>query len=232
MKRLFVFSFIAGVLVVFLATTLWPMPQHLRYRSLISVAPDGGRLEDFVIRWPEDRIARPGEVRVELPAAVVGAAVLEDSAGRRASAELFRIRDTEDNVIGVAGRLAGAGGSVADPGRSASNWLIVIPSRGALYLTQADRFDTTLREQLTANGNVALAPAQAADFWADRSRYRVTATTADVDRSSTSGRVLRGTSEFAGLTGTFTETWELEEVSADGTTRGRMVLSTLTAAGT
>ncbi len=231
MKRPFVIAFIAGLLVVAVTATVWPMPTHLRYRSLISVAPDDGRQEDFVIRWPEDRIPRLGEVGSAPPAAAVGAAALEDTAGSRVSAEMFRLRDTDDNVIGVASRLAGTGAAIADPGRSASSWLIVIPSRGALFLIQTDAFDATIREQPTADGTMAFAPAQAARFWTDRSRFRVTATTPGTIRSSTTGQVLRGTSEFAGLTGSFTETWELEEVSADASTRGRIVLSTLTTAG-
>jgi hypothetical protein len=231
MKRLFLFAFIAGLLVVAVTATVWPMPKHLRYQSLISVASDGGRQEDFVIRWPGDRIPRPGEVRSEpYAAAAVGAAALEDTAGSRVSAEMFRVRDTEDNVIGVASRLAGTGAAIADPGRSASSWLIVIPSRGAIFLIQTDAFDATIREQLTEEGNMAFAPAQAAAFWTDRSRIRVTATAPGAIRSATTGQVLRGTSEFAGLTGSFTETWELEEVSADGSTRGRVVLSTRLAA--
>lgn len=235
MKRLFFYTFISGLLIVVATTALWPMPKHPRHRSLISVAPDGGRQEDFIIRWPEDRIPRPEELRSGLPpAAAAGATALEDTAGHRASAEMFRVRDSDDNVIGVAGRLAGTGGAIADPGRSASNWLIVIPSRGALYMTQTDLFDTTLREQLTAEGNVTLPPAHSAAFWDDRSQIRVTATApataSGTIRSSTTGRVIRGTSEFAGLTGTFAETWELEEVRADGSTRGRILLSTLTAA--
>jgi len=232
MKRLFIVAFFAGLLVVALTTALWRLPEPLRYPSLISVAPDGGRQEDFMIRWPEDRISRPGEARSGLhAAAVVGAAVLEDTAGRRASAEVFRLRDAEDNIIGVAGRLAGTGGAIADPGRSASNWLIVIPSRGAMYLTQTDAFDTTLQEQLTPDGNAVLAPAQVAGFWAGQSRFRVTAIAPDKIRSGTTGRVLRGTDEFAGLSGSFTETWELEEAGADGSTQGRILLSTFTAAG-
>ena len=152
-------------------------PPHLRYRSITSVPADGGRQEEFVIHWPEDRIARPGENRSGLPAAAaVGAAVLEDSAGRRVSAELFRLRDTEDNVIGVAGRLAGTGGAIADAGRSASNWLLVIPSRGALFLAQSDVQDTTVREAAAPpTAALALAPAQAAAFWTDRPRIRITA---------------------------------------------------------
>jgi hypothetical protein len=232
MKRLFVVAFILGLLIVAAAATLWPMPTHLRYRSLIAVAPDGGRQEDFVIRWPEDRIPRPSEL--ESPprgTAAAGAAALEDTAGGRVSAEMFRIRDTDDNVIGVASRLAGTGAAIADPGRSASSWLIVIPSRGAMFLAQTDAFDTTISEQLTVDGSRAFAPVQDARFWNDRTRFRVTATAPGTSRPSTSGRVLRGTSEFAGLTGSFTETWELDEVSADGSTRGRILLSTLTEAG-
>jgi hypothetical protein len=229
MKRLFVVTFVAGLLVVALATTFWPLPRHLRYRSLITVPPDGGRQEEFVIHWPEDRLARPGEQRSGLPvAAAVGATVLQDSAGQRASAEMFRLRDAEDNIIGVASRMAGTGGALADPGRSASNWLLVIPSRGSLFLGQTDALDTTLREQLRADGNVVFAPAEAAAFWTDRTRVRVTASAAPATGSATTGKVLRGTSEFAGLTGNFTETWGLDEVNADGSTHGRIMLSTFT----
>lgn len=226
MKRLFVIAFVAGLLAVALAATFWPLPQHLRFRSITSVSADGGRQEDFVIHWPEDRIARPGESRAGLPAAAaVGAAVLEDSAGRRVSAELFRLRDADDSVIGVAARLAGTGGAIADKGRSASNWLLVIPSRGALSLAQSDVLDTTVRDGTAAEG--AVAPAQSATFWGEQRRVRVTAPAGD--RATTTGKVLRGTSEFAGLQGSFTETWDLEDVSADGSTRGRILLSTLTA---
>ena len=233
MKRLFVITFLAGLFVVALTTTFWPLPTHVRYRSLITVLPDGGRQEDFIIRWPEDRIRLPSEDRTSLPAtASIGVAVLEDSAGRRTSAELFRLRDTDDNVIGVASRLAGTGGAIADPGRSASNWLLVIPSRGALFLAQTDVLDTTVRGEITAAGAVAVAPAQTAAFWADRQRLRVTATAPATTGAATTGKVLRGTSEFAGLEGSFTETWDLEEVNADGSTRGRIQLSTFTAAGT
>lgn len=233
MKRLFAISFLAGLLVVVLATTFWPLPTHLRYRSLITVPTDGGRQEEFVIRWPEDRIRLPGQDRADLPAtAAVGAAVLEDSAGQRASAELFRLRDADDNVIGVATRLAGTGGAIADPGRSASNWLLVIPSRGALFLAQTDVQDTTVTEVPTADGPVVFAQAQTAAFWAERQRLLVTANAPATTGSVTTGRVVRGTSEFEGLRGSFTETWALDEVSADGSTQGRILLATFTAAGT
>ena len=233
MKRLFFVTFVTGLLIVALATALWPLPRHQRFRPLTAVPPDGGRQEDFIIHWPEDRIARAGDDSAELPAAaVVGAAVLEDSAGRRVSAEQFRLRDSEDNVIGVATRVAGTGGAIADPGRSSSNWLLVIPSRGALFLAQTDVQDTTVREQSTVGGIAEIAPGATAGFWTDRSPFRVTAPAPAMNGSTTTGRVLRGTNEFTDLDGTFSEVWKLEEASAEGATRGSIVLSTLTVAGT
>ncbi len=223
MSRLFVGTFVAGLLLTGLAASFWPLPEHARYRSLTTVLPDGGRQEDFIIRWPDDRIRRNGENGTGLPAdAVTGAAVLEDSAGQRVSAEIFRVRDTDDNVIGVASRMAGTGGAIADTNRSVSNWLVVIPSRGAIFLSQPDAFDTTARQRDTLNGVIALSMMQSRALWNNTRERRITATTPRY-----AGRILRGTSEFAGLSGSFSETWKLDGINPDGSTHGRIILSTL-----
>lgn len=226
MTRIFGMAFFAGLMLVVLVAALLPLPDHVRYPSVIAAQADGGRQEDFVIRWPEDRIARGGEDSIGLPAgAVPGAGLLEDPSGARASAEIFRLRDAEDNVVGIASRMGGTGPALANAGRSTSNWLLVIPSRGALFLSQADALDATLRQAVSADGAVMLAPAAAAAFWQDRTRIRVTAA-----EPGGGGVILRGTDEFSTLAGRFTETWELDEVNADGSTRGRIRLSTMTVA--
>lgn len=223
MSRLFFSAFFTGLLLTVLAASFWPLPEHMRYRSLTTVLPDGGRQEDFIIRWPEDRITQNGKAGVEVSAdAATGAAVLEDSAGQRVSAETFRIRDTDDNIIGVASRMAGTGGAIADTNRSASNWLVVIPGRGAIFLSQPDAFDTTARQRDTLNGMLVLSAMQSQSFWDNSKERRVTAST-----PRHAGRILRGTSEFAGLAGNFTETWKLDGISPDGGAYGRIVLSTL-----
>ena len=223
MSRLFVGTFVAGLLLTGLAASFWPLPEHARYRSLTTVLPDGGRQEDFIIRWPDDRIRRNGENGTGLPAdAVTGAAILEDSAGQRVSAEIFRVRDTDDNVIGVASRMAGTGGAIADTNRSVSNWLVVIPSRGAIFLSQPDAFDTTARQRDTLNGVIALSMMQSRALWNNTRERRITAATPRY-----AGRILRGTSEFAGLSGSFSETWKLDGINPDGSTQGRIILSTL-----
>lgn len=201
-----------GITLVMLAAAVWPLPDHLRFRSLNSVQPDAGRVEEFLIRWPTDRVAQAD--------APDGIRVLEDTGGRRVSAELFRVRDTEGNVIGYASRLAANG--AATPGASASSWMLVVPSRGALYLQQADVIDVTARA--TPAGARVLAGTAA--FWSSR------AAKFQVNRGAArSGKVLGGTSEFLGLQGSYGETWELDGTAADGTARGRIRLSTLTGRG-
>lgn len=208
MSRVLLYGFFAGLAVALLSVTFWPLTDNLRVRSLIDVRPDGGREESFLIRWPEDRLALP-----DGPAH--GAeAVLFDTSDGRVSAELFRVRNADGNVIGVAGRVAAAG----EPGTGgfASDWLIVIPSRGALFMTQADARDTTARRAQAGGGEIV----SAADgsFRAGDNRIAIT---------TSPGRIIRGTNEFSGLAGTYTETWELDGMNADGSTQGRIVLSTI-----
>ena len=99
MKRLFGFAFIAGLLVTALFTTFWPLPHHLRYRSMITVPADGGRQEDFVIRWPEDRISRAGEKREDLPAAAAVGGLHRDEAGQLERIHLETIDHSRDPGI-------------------------------------------------------------------------------------------------------------------------------------
>jgi hypothetical protein len=40
------------------------------------------------------------------------------------------------------------------------------------------------------------------------------------------GEIFGGTGEFEGMRGTYAESWELEEVTGEGATRGRITLET------
>jgi hypothetical protein len=221
LSRAVLLPFLAGVVVAVAAAVLLPLPEHPRFPSRISVQPDGGRREDFIIRWPADRIVLPRDERnSQSSIAAAGATVLEDTAGQRVSAELFRVRDTAGNVIGVASRMAGIGGALGT-GHSTSGWMLVIPSRGSLFLTQSDTADVTARERISGGVPQVIAPAQTAAFWAGGSRYRATG------GASGTGTILRGTREFDGLQGTYTETWAVGEVNADGSATGTITLSTV-----
>lgn len=219
MARTFGFAFLTGLILTLIGAALYPLPEHVRFRSITSVDQDRGRQEDFLIRWPDDRIELPRDRTTAVPAiAAVGAAVLEPSPGVRASAELFRVRDADGNVIGLAARVAGVGGSVSDPGNSTSNWTLVIPSRGAMLLAAGDGFDATARVQ----DPWIVSATQSADAWRDRDKLLVTA-----GSSGGRGTLVRGTGEFVDLRGSYSETWEPADAASADRSRGQIVLSTL-----
>ncbi|HHQ13838.1 MAG TPA: hypothetical protein ENK16_02315 [Chromatiales bacterium] len=220
MKRFFLFSFLAGFIMSLAVAWLYPLPQQKRFSSNIEVLTNGGRQEDFMIRWPQDRVSLPAAPERVSSVADGSVFVLADSRSA-ASAELFRLRDSAGNVVGLASRMAGHG-SPGRRGASSSNWVLMIPSRGSLLMSQRDSADVGPVQK----GGQWVLPAMTRGFWNAGTRYRITAGPAPGGR----GRILRGTGEFSGLTGTYTETWELEKLTAKGRTDGRILLSTITEA--
>jgi hypothetical protein len=124
-------TFIIGILSgVFLATAFLhfvPVVDQHREASLISVQPNGGNTEAFHVNLPDDRILwgaagiDPVPANLEWP----DAPVLGD-----AQAELFKVRNRDDVVVGVASRISGTGtasGTVVE-------WTLHLPARGTLYV--------------------------------------------------------------------------------------------------
>jgi hypothetical protein len=222
LKRLFLLSLLAGVALTVASAALVPLPRHIRFPSDIEVLTNGGRQESFQVRWPQDRIALPGELDGAFRVSGGGGVVLT-SADEVASVELFRLRDDTGNVIGLASRSTAVFPGQRLVNASSSNWVLMIPSRGTLLLSQED--SANLSAGRSAEGFQL--PAETAAFWAPGSRYRITAGPAPGGR----GRVLGGSSEFRDLSGTFSEIWELNEISSDGRTEGRISLVTVTTGG-
>lgn len=124
-------SFNLGIVFGIAATlaALWFVPavdQH-REASIVSVEPNGGNRETFHVNLPQDRIVarRPGSGE-PVPAALQwpGAAAIDG-----VQAELFKLRDANDVVVGVASRLTGPG----DATGSVLEWTLHLPARGTLY---------------------------------------------------------------------------------------------------
>ncbi len=216
MQRTFIFSFLAGIALSVVLAAVMPLPRHERIASSIEVLTNGGRSEEFIIRFPEDRIALP-----DVPSGLIvldgGAAYGLAQANSAAGAELFRLRDVDDQIIGVASRISARTPSSRSP--SVSNWMLMIPSRGSLVMTQQDSADVS--PVRTTQGWTL--PARRAPFWAAGSRYRITSG----PEPGGQGRVLRGTAEFARLTGSYVETWERNSSSGSGEISGRIRLSTV-----
>ena len=214
MMRVFLFSFVAGLALSVGLSSIFPLPDHERFPSSIEVLTNGGRQEQFLIRWPQDRLAVPGNPDL-LTSVADSTAFLLASGDSITITELFRLRDVSENVIGVAARTTGNRGGAG----SNSDWILLIPSRGSMLMTQRDSANLA---PLRA-GDGWMLPAETRAFWTAAKRYRITAGPAPSGR----GKILRGTEEFARLTGSYTETWELVNQLTDGTTEGRILLSTI-----
>ena len=124
-------TLIAGIILGIAAggAGLYYLPavdQH-RDRSMITVNPNGGNAEVFQVNVPMDRImigapgrATPLPVGLEWPTDV-------ELAGLRA--ELFKLRNRKDAVVGVASRMA------VDDGSGLIEWVLHLPARGSVYVT-------------------------------------------------------------------------------------------------
>ena len=128
MLRTFYFGILCGVLAA--AGVAWFVPvvdQH-REPSLVLVEANGGNREAFHINLPQDRIlagmAGPEALPAELQWPASGGLA-------EARAELFKIRDANDVVVGVASRISGPGAAESP----VVEWTLHLPARGSLYAT-------------------------------------------------------------------------------------------------
>ena len=138
MKRLLQLGFLLGLVGTLTAAYFAPWFEYPRLRSATTVAPNGGRLEQFEVRLPVDRIGAGLEVPSQ-----------PDAGGL----EHFKLRDTQGNVIGIAARHSLA---VADG--LATAWLLTIPSRGTIAFAASP--GGSLESELQSRG---LAPGQSSE---------------------------------------------------------------------
>ena len=125
-------TFIAGIMlgVAGAAALLYSIRvvDQSREPSLIVVHPNHGNTESFHINVPMDRIMTGAQHQAEpLPP---GLEWPEDPQFAGVRAELFKIRNSKDAVVGVASRLS-ATGEAGD----LIEWMLHLPARGSVYVT-------------------------------------------------------------------------------------------------
>ena len=104
-----------------------PVVDQVREASIVTVAPNGGNAEMFHINVPMDRImVGAPEQEVSIPPGLAWPAE-EVLAGVRA--ELFKIRNARDTVVGVAVRTA-----AQSEGQDIIDWVLHLPARGSLFV--------------------------------------------------------------------------------------------------
>ena len=111
---------IAGLYVV-------PPVDLARERSIIDVTPNGGNREVFHAKIPDDRILIGAADQLSSVPPGLDWPIDEFLANTRA--ELFKIRNSDGNVVGVASRIA-----AAEEGGALVEWMLHLPARGSAYV--------------------------------------------------------------------------------------------------
>lgn len=126
MIKTFSLGVILGVAAAFALLFFVPAVDQGRERSIISVQPGGGNREVFHVNLPGDRIlAGGGNSELAFPAAIDW----PDFEGLADSqTELFKIRNDDERVIGVASRIA------AGQRQPFVEWAVHMPARGTIYV--------------------------------------------------------------------------------------------------
>jgi hypothetical protein len=207
MKTVFGFAVVLGFGGTLAAAHFVPWLSHARLPSHTSVIANGGRSEQFLIRLPADRIAATdataGGVRSGTgeSAMVLPAKFVAESL----LVEHFKVRDAGGNVIGVAARHWSASASGAT-----TTWSLLIPSRGAMILSAPGEARGALESALRSAGQRSA-----------RSDVKVAMT-------DEPGTLTAGTGEFAGLIGSYTETWTVAGVDEAGDLTATVEIGTIT----
>jgi hypothetical protein len=136
MKRLLQLGFVLGLAGTLAAAWFAPVFQYTRYRSETSVVANVGRIEQFQVHLPVDRIDSS-----------LGSGGSVDSGLRL---QHFKLRDAEGNVIGLAARHEVLLGDSAE-----TAWLLSIPSRGTIALASSAPRSASIESQVAARGIAA-----------------------------------------------------------------------------
>lgn len=145
--RTFVFGVVLGFLGAGAFLYFVPVIDQHRVPSKITVQTNGGNSEVFSIRLPVDRImvGAPG-----MPSQVPdGLNWPELSSLDGLKAELFKIRDSDNTVVGVGSRMARS----ASAGESFVQWVVHLPARGTMFaVMDADRVPGRARNGVLSAG--------------------------------------------------------------------------------
>ena len=128
MFKVFVIGVFLGLAGTIAAANFVPVVDQYREASIISVSPNGGNTESFHIKIPMDRIlvGVPGQSS-PLPPGLIWP---EDAYFEGLTAELFKIRNARNAVVGVASRVA----TKAAEDDDSIEWVIHLPARGSVYV--------------------------------------------------------------------------------------------------
>lgn len=209
MKKIFLLGLLLGIGGAVWLAGWYPFVDPVRFASESGVARNGGRTESFHIQIPEDRVLGAATAGAAAPSVPTGLS-LPEAAGDGA-VEIYRLRNASGKVIGLASRVRGGDGAYTD-------WTLMLPARGALFLTAAGpEVSPHATAMATATAGAAGDPAAQSPT---SPMFRIL------------GDVAGGSGEFAGFFGSFSEEWDVSGRDAEGRLVGDIEILTLTQIGT
>ncbi len=129
MIKTFITGVVLGIVSFGAALYLVPVVEQYREVSMITVKPNGGNAESFHVNIPMDRIMSGApEQKAPVP---VGMEWPSDDKFSGVRAELFKVRNSKDAVVGVASRIA----AERDADGSIIEWVLHLPARGSIYVS-------------------------------------------------------------------------------------------------
>lgn len=122
---------VLGIALAAAIAYTYPVVDQYREQSLITVHANGGNSELFYISLPQDRIMAgvPGSSRPTPP----GLEWPDLEFLRNIQAELFKLRNENGIVVGVASRMSGNSGKHGP----FVDWVLHLPARGTMYVAMA-----------------------------------------------------------------------------------------------
>jgi hypothetical protein len=155
MFKTLVVGFLFGIVGSVVAAYYVPVVDQHREPSEISVFPNGGNTESFHINIPTDRIMTGAPTQAEpVPPGLQWPA---DELFEGVRVELFKVRNTQQTVIGVASRMVADSEHVEDT----VEWVLHLPARGTLYVAMpADPADGVRRVGTLRAGTREFRPMQ------------------------------------------------------------------------
>lgn len=127
MFKTFIVGILLGAGAVAAALHYVPVVNQHREQSLIVVHPNHGNTESFHVNVPMDRIMIGSRAQTsQLPP---GLDWPEGPMLADVRAELFKVRNSKDAVVGIASRIA-----AAEDSGDVIEWVLHLPARGSVYV--------------------------------------------------------------------------------------------------
>jgi hypothetical protein len=199
-----VIGMVLGALLMVAALVFNPFVRTATLAAPITAAdPAGHTVETFTVRAPEDIIAVTHNGSNIIDPRPGGIALLEEPALQSGLLLVAKVRNADGEIVGVAVESEETD-PVSNPllGRMRMNtdWTILLPSRGTIFLTQIEDAGSVGKEIL---------PAVILGGWNGQADFVSTAG----PNADGRGLIVGGTREFHGITGSFVELSHLTHMS-------------------